>query len=64
MNRPGITRQSFLRAGALSFLGATHLDLLRLAGSAGLRGHHTRQSQGLYSAVARRRHQPPRLLGR
>src|SRR5713101_1232660 len=34
MNRPGITRQSFLRAGALSFLGATHLDLLRLAGSA------------------------------
>ena len=33
MNRPGITRQSFLRAGALSFLGATHLDLLRLAGS-------------------------------
>ena len=33
MNRPGITRQSFLRAGALSFFGATHLDLLRLAGS-------------------------------
>jgi hypothetical protein len=33
MNRPGITRQSFLRVGALSFLGATHLDLLRLAGS-------------------------------
>ena len=34
MNRPGITRQWFLRAGALSFLGATHLDLSRLAGSA------------------------------
>ncbi len=33
MIRPGITRQSFLRAGALSFLGATHLDFLRLAGS-------------------------------
>jgi hypothetical protein len=33
MNRPGITRQSFLRAGALSFLGATHLDFLRLAGA-------------------------------